>query len=88
MQVIVKKSIGCERTYFKPVAHLMAEYVTLLFDGGSSTNVVSEEMVTKLSLSTEPHPKPYKIQWFKNGNEVSVSKRCLVSFSIEKSYQD
>lgn len=60
----------------------------LIIDGGSCTNVVSEEMVTKLSLSTEPHPKPYKIQWFKNGNGVSVSKRCLVSFSIGKSYQD
>lgn len=60
----------------------------VIIDSGSCTNVVSEEMVSKLGLKTEPHPNPYKIQWFKNGNGVSVSKRCLVSLSIGKSYED
>ncbi len=57
-------------------------------DSGSCTNVVSEEMVMKLAMKTEPHPRRYKIQRFKNGNGVAVNKRCLVSLSIGKSYQD
>ena len=36
----------------------------VIIDSGSCTNVVVEEMVTKLNLKTEPHPQPYKIQWF------------------------
>ncbi|GJX19894.1 RNA-directed DNA polymerase [Tanacetum coccineum] len=28
-----------------------------------------------LSLKTEEHPQPYKLSWFKKGNEVKVSKR-------------
>ncbi|GJX04998.1 putative CCCH-type zinc finger family protein [Tanacetum coccineum] len=45
-------------------------------------------MVDKLGLKTEEHPKPYTLSWFKKGNEVKVSKRCLVNFSIGKKYTD
>ena len=45
-------------------------------------------MVDKLGLKIEEHPKPYTLSWFKKGNEVKVSKRCLVNFSIGKKYTD
>ncbi|KAM1244297.1 hypothetical protein ACFX1S_035999 [Malus domestica] len=45
-------------------------------------------MVDKLNLETEKRPTSYKLSWFKKGNEVTVDKRCLVSFSIGKTYQD
>nr|GEW27814.1 Asp_protease_2 domain-containing protein [Tanacetum cinerariifolium] len=45
-------------------------------------------MVSKLSLMTEDHLHPYKFSWFKKGNEVRVSQRCLVNFSIGKKYFD
>ena len=45
-------------------------------------------MVEKLDLETEKHPNPYYLEWFKKGNEVIVSKRCLVSFSIGNRYKD
>ena len=60
----------------------------LIIDSGSCENVVSQEMVDKLKLKTEKKPTTYKLAWFKKGNEVTVDKRCLVSFSIGKSYQD
>ncbi|CAM8960386.1 unnamed protein product [Rhodiola kirilowii] len=60
----------------------------VIVDGGSCENVVSNTMVEKLGLSTEDHPQPYKLSWFKKGNEVKVSKRCLVKFSIGKKYTD
>ena len=60
----------------------------VIIDSGSCTNVVAEDMVTKLNLKTEPHPQPYKIQWFQRGCGLKVTKKCLVSFSIGKNYKD
>jgi hypothetical protein len=49
---------------------------------------MAEEAVEKLALETEKHPNPYRLEWLKKGNEVVVSKRCLVSFSIGSRYKD
>ncbi|PKI34743.1 hypothetical protein CRG98_044866 [Punica granatum] len=46
-----------------------------MIDSGSCENIVSAEAVQKLSLRSEPHPKPYKLAWLKKGGEVSVLKR-------------
>ncbi|GJZ45166.1 reverse transcriptase domain-containing protein [Tanacetum coccineum] len=59
-----------------------------IIDGGSCENVISATMVSKLSLTTEEHPHPYKLSWFKKGNKVRVSQRCLVNFSIGKKYSN
>lgn len=60
----------------------------VIIDGGSCENFVSKEMVTKLNLVMQPHPKPYKVVWFKKGGEVKVTHQCLVPFSIGKNYSD
>ena len=39
----------------------------VIIDSGSSENIVSKNMVTKLGLKTEKHPSPYKIGWIKQG---------------------
>ena len=49
---------------------------------------MAEEVVEKLALEIEKHPNPYLLEWLKKGNEVVVSKRCLVSFSIGSRYKD
>ena len=60
----------------------------VIINSGRCTNVVAEEMVTKLNLKTGPHPQRYNIQWFQKGNGLKVTKKCLVSFSIGKNYKD
>jgi len=50
--------------------------------------MVSKEMVEKLKLKCDTHPHPYRIAWFKKGNEVTINKICLVKFSIPKNYRD
>ncbi|GKV38616.1 hypothetical protein SLEP1_g46505 [Rubroshorea leprosula] len=45
-------------------------------------------MVEKLRLLVKDLANPYKLQWLRKGNEVKVTKRCLVSFSIGNKYQD
>ncbi|KAM2928344.1 hypothetical protein COP2_035599 [Malus domestica] len=60
----------------------------VIIDEGSCENVVSQEMVDKFKLETKKHPTAYKLAWFKKGVEITVDKRCLVSFSIGKMYHD
>ncbi|GJZ70531.1 gag-pol polyprotein [Tanacetum coccineum] len=60
----------------------------VIINGGSCENVVSETMINKLGLKTEEHSQPYTLSWFRKGNEVNVSKWCLVKFSIGKKYND
>nr|GEV68864.1 putative reverse transcriptase domain, zinc finger, CCHC-type, aspartic peptidase domain protein [Tanacetum cinerariifolium] len=60
----------------------------MIIDGGSYENVVSTYMVEKLGMKTENHPELYQLTWLKKGNTVKVSKRCLVQFSIGKSYKE
>ncbi|XP_022876690.1 uncharacterized protein K02A2.6-like [Olea europaea var. sylvestris] len=59
-----------------------------VIDSGSCENVVAEEVVKKLGLQTEKHPKPYKLAWLKRGNDVEVSQRARISFSIGPTYKD
>jgi hypothetical protein len=61
---------------------------SVIIDGGSCTNVASQTLVTKLNLTTQPHPSPYVIQWLNQGKGIRVSHRVLLSFSIGKSYND
>jgi hypothetical protein len=38
-----------------------------IIDSGSQKNLISEEVVKKLGLSTTPHPQPYNIGWIRQG---------------------
>ena len=44
-------------------------------------------MVDKLKLHYDKHPHPYRIAWFKKGNEVTINRICLIKFSIGKTYK-
>ncbi|GKB23468.1 reverse transcriptase domain-containing protein [Tanacetum coccineum] len=61
---------------------------TVIIDGGSCENMVAKTMVDKLGLPTTDHPDPYQLTWFRKGNLVKVTQRCLVAFSIGNKYKD
>lgn len=85
-----KEAIGDWRrnNIFKIKCTSHGRLCNLIIDGGSCENLISHEMVKKLNLKVQPHPKPYRIAWFKKGGEVKVTHQCLVPFSIGKSYSD
>nr|XP_025608056.1 uncharacterized protein LOC112701524 [Arachis hypogaea] len=60
----------------------------VIIDSGSCENIVSNYMVDKLKLPTELHPHPYKLHWLKKENEVKVTRRCCVQFSMGSKYKD
>ncbi|RVX03295.1 Transposon Ty3-G Gag-Pol polyprotein [Vitis vinifera] len=53
---------------------------TMIIDGGSSLNIVSQELVEKLNLKTERHPNPFRVAWV---NDTSIpSKETEVIFAL------
>ena len=60
----------------------------MVIDGGSYFNIISLSTVEKLNLHASAHSHPYHIQWLKQGKELQVNSRCLISFSIGQNYQD
>ncbi|KAH9763915.1 Endonuclease [Citrus sinensis] len=73
---------------FQTTCTIGGKVCRMVINSGSCENVISEEAITKLNLKTEPHQTPYKLTWLKKGNQVTVSKRCLVSLSIGSIYKD
>ena len=61
---------------------------SVVIDSGSCTNVVSSILVNRLNLKTQPHPRPYKLQWLNDCGEVRVTQQTLVSFTIGKYVDD
>ncbi|XP_018462540.2 uncharacterized protein LOC108833623 [Raphanus sativus] len=59
-----------------------------IIDSGSSENVIAESAVHKLDLTIEQHPSPYKLGWLHQGNELIITRRTLVQFSVVDAYRD
>jgi len=60
---------------------------SMIIDEGSCTNIASTTLVEKLSLPLLKHPRPYKLQWLNECEEVKVNKQVFVAFTIGR-YSD
>jgi hypothetical protein len=54
----------------------------VIIDSGRIDNLISTEMVEKMDLETFSHLRPYKVSWLQKGNQVMITKQCLVEFKI------
>jgi hypothetical protein len=45
-----------------------------IIDSGSQKNLISVEVVKRLSLPTMPHPQPYTIGWLHQGINLRISQ--------------
>ena len=73
---------------FQSTCTIKDKVCRFVIDGGSCENIVSVEVVQKLNIQTEKHPKPYKLAWLKKGDQVAMHKRALVPFLIGLKYKD
>jgi hypothetical protein len=73
---------------FYSTCNIGGRVCNMIIDSGSCENVVSQEVVDKLQFKVEEYPHPYNLSWLKKGNEIKVTRRCLVSFSIRQKYFD
>ena len=62
------------RTFFILGAWSWGKICSLIIDGGSCTNVASQRLIEKLSLKTSSHPRPYKLQWLSENEELVVDR--------------
>jgi len=72
---------------FHTKCSIQGKICSLIVDGGSCTNVASSRLVNKLNLETKPYPRPHKLQWLSEDEELTVSKQVEVNLSIEQ-YND
>ena len=63
---------------------VVGKICSLFIDGGSSTNVASQILLGKFALKTSPHPRPYKLQWLTENDELVIDRQVLICFSIGK----
>jgi hypothetical protein len=56
--------------------------VRTIIDEGSCNNLVSEDFVIKIDLSTRPHTHPYYIHWLNNSGKAKVTHTTYVHFFI------
>jgi hypothetical protein len=53
-----------------------------IVDSGSQKNLISTEVVKRLTLPTTPHPQPYTIGWLRQGSDLRVNQQCRLSYGI------
>ncbi|GJZ92201.1 reverse transcriptase domain-containing protein [Tanacetum coccineum] len=91
LNVAVSKSIDdnswLRNNIFRTKCTSKGKIYDVIIDEGSCENVVSTYMVEKLGMKTKDHPESYQLTWLKKENTVKFNKRCLVQFSIGKSYK-
>ena len=72
-----------QRKYlFRTMCKVQGKCCKMVIDSGSTDNLVSTEMVEKLSLRKVRHPMPYKVSWLHKGHQILVSEQCEVDFQI------
>ncbi|RDX94053.1 hypothetical protein CR513_23607, partial [Mucuna pruriens] len=66
---------------------ILGNLCSMIIDEGSCVNVASERLVKKLALLTIVHPKPYKLQWLSDKEELLVDRQVKVMFTLGR-YED
>ena len=62
--------------------------IDALFDSGSQSNLISEDLVKNINLETVPDHRPYPLVWIVNNANLQVTRKCLFKFSITENLID
>lgn len=56
---------------------------SLIIDGGSCTNIASDNLVRKLRLKTKPLPRPFRLEWLNEAGEQYVKEQVTVPLPMD-----
>lgn len=62
--------------------------IDTLFDSGSQTNIIFEDLVKRLNLETGPHHKPYTLGSITRDTSLHLTRKCLFKFEITANFID
>jgi hypothetical protein len=62
--------------------------VVALFDFGSQTKFIEDDLVNKLGLEVHDHPRPYPLGWVNNNENIKFTKQCKIKFTISVYFID
>lgn len=77
-----KEEFPQRKNLFHSRCTINGKVCNFIIDSGSSENVIASDAVKKLDIKEETHPTPYKLAWLHKDNEMFVTCRALVNFSI------
>lgn len=78
----MKEKPSQRRSLFRIQCKIMGKVCRVVVDSGSTDNIVSEEVVSKLKLQRIPHSDPYRVTWLNKGQHVLVNEQIWVEFTI------
>ena len=70
------------KSLFRTMCKVQGKCCNMGIDNGSTDNLVSTEMVEKLSLKRTKHHVPYNVSWLHKGHQILVCEQCEVDFQI------
>ena len=72
---------------FRTMCKVQGKCYKMVIDSGSTNNLVSIEMVEKLSLKKIKHLVRYKVSWLHKGHQILVSEQCEIDLQVG-TYED
>ncbi|XP_059289340.1 uncharacterized protein LOC132042847 [Lycium ferocissimum] len=87
MGALAREESDQRENLFHARCKIVDKVCSLIIDGGSCTNAVSQFLVESMKFPTRKHTNPYKLQWFNECGEMRVNKQAIIKFRIGK-YQD
>jgi hypothetical protein len=73
---------GQRWSVFQSECKIKDKVCKLVIDGGSFTNMISKDLVQRLSLSTWRHPTPHHIKWMNPTRKLKIIHKVRVKFSF------
>ena len=70
------------KSLFRTMCKVQWKCCKMMINNGSTDNIVSTEMVEKMTLKRTKHCVPYKVSWLHKGHQILVSEKCEVDLQI------
>jgi hypothetical protein len=70
------------KALFRTMCMVKGKCCKMVIDSWSTNNLVSTEMVEKLSLNKIKHPIPYKVSWLHKGHQILVTEQCEFDLQV------
>ena len=76
------------KNIFRSTGTIHGQVCTVVIDGESCENIISQTLVDRLKLKVYKHNRPYFVKWLMTGDEAQVRHTLQVTCAVGDDYQD